>query len=158
MHHEIKISMPIMEQRFEPVKNTYEIHEKRLPGWRGKVLGWGQSLAWWLLNKVADVNVHAVPRQYVHYNTVSFEEQDILKPLFEHIHDIESVMGKDVDRIVLGPRQLDEINMDAMTYPFHFQIQDLNEAMYRGERFTFKGYTVQMIPWLDGILVIPKLR
>lgn len=66
-----------------------------------------------------------------------------------------SLWGGMIRHVVVGPRQLKDVHREIDDVaPFSLGI---NVPMSNGREMRILGLTVHMIPWFDGILLLPDL-
>lgn len=100
----------------------------------------------------------------VSVKTVEFDSKKLLDVLREHQHNLYSMMWDGFDTVVMGPQQWCDIVGELADRDMNFRIDvDLLMDDYvhpkSGERHrTHKiiGLNVIVVPWIDGMFIMPK--
>jgi hypothetical protein len=90
----------------------------------------------------------AIPVRQSNYRRVVIDKIKMMDWIMEHAYNVQWYGPTDIDRIVMGHRQFFQLTYESINYPFDF---DLNTNQWR-------GYKVQVIPWIDGCFALPKER
>lgn len=154
MRQRITLLEPERKELFYEFPDNYEVEMDK----KGKVKNWIARQLFALLGKVAYTKRKSRTDEKIQYNEASIDEQEIVEGLFKHIQNVEEVTYGRPDRIVMGPRQLDLMDNEIITQPFSFTIQSPLRAYYQNERVEFAGIQAQVVPWIDGIFVLPEVR
>jgi hypothetical protein len=104
---------------------------------------------WWY--RLSDVYVIKKPM----FQTVEIDSTRILELVLKSKLNIKNLIGRDCRHVIIGPKQLHEIEREIDINPLSFGIRE--KVQYRG-KIELIGLTVHCIPWFDGVLLLPELE
>lgn len=111
------------------------------------------SAAKWALDKTDHSVVAAIGHDRIDIDYIDTERvQDIIRAAMKQVH-VSMLWSGDIDRVVIGRDVMHSLNCDV-DYAFSFRAE---EKLGNGDARKMCGYQVQVVPWFDGVLVIPKL-
>lgn len=139
---------------YKPVKLDFDLTHKNIYAFNpNRKFRWFQRFAIWILAKL--------DCQYISMETnISYVEIDIDK-LFDMITDSQyalgSILRKEAGYVVLGGDQMTQLQIEAGTYmSFNVPSDYQSRIYYNNQRISVNGLRVILIPWFDGIVVLPK--
>lgn len=136
-----EITMLGMEHsiHFVPIPDAYMVRKD------GRLV-WLQRVCAWLLSKLGK---HAIEREVTLERHV-IDSDDFMQRVFQQCDDIVRLFNREPKNLLVGTEDFAEIMGAAQaSQPFTFQ----SEYWHRGKIF---GLTVQVVPWMKGILVMPN--
>lgn len=88
-----------------------------------------------------------------HYNTITFNPESFDSMVTEWHHRLRCRYNLDECSLVMGPAQWNQLivgsNMNSFDYPMRFTSEQMGSRRFR-------GMAVIVLPWMDGITIVPK--
>jgi hypothetical protein len=129
------------------VPDTYSFNQN-------KRFKWLQRLCIRILNKLGC-------QRYVMqstFETVTVDFDNIVELVLKQSYAIECVTGRRCKYLVLGRKQMIELDLAVPEGHMLFQFpHDYKARIYLGSMI-FAGLKVVIVPWFDGILCLPELE
>ncbi len=135
-----KITMHVLEPR-----RVYATEERvlRVSKWRIVT-----AIRRWLFERVA------TPAFRERYETVSIQTDDILQCVQKARCGMRAIVGAGGAKIYMGPEQFYRMaNQQAMRWPIAFSF---DAPVIQNRKTQLLGCDVEVLPWMDGVLVVPK--
>lgn len=111
------------------------------------------SAAKWALDKTDHSVVAAIGYDRLEVDYIETEVvQDIIRAAMNQVH-VSMLWNDEIDRVVVGRDVMHKIECN-IDYAFSFRAE---ERLGNGDARRMCGYKVQIVPWFEGILVLPKL-
>ena len=137
----MRIAVPKRVQTFHCAKGAVIPHTK------------AASAAKWALDKTDHSIVAEISRERMEVEYIDTEVvRDIVRAAMNQVH-VTMLWNNEIDRVVIGRDVMHKIQCD-IDYAFSFRAE---EKLGNGGARKMCGYQVQVIPWFEGVLVIPKL-
>ena len=96
------------------------------------------------------------------YKTITVDYQElgkgIINYLRSHLHQMESLLSGEVDRIMVGPDVAGLIKSELARDPVAFTYRATLLSSDSNDLMVLEGVSVQIVPWLEGVMVVPKLQ
>lgn len=111
-----------------------------------------QRLCFWILDKLG---CYAIDHK-VEFRSVRIEGDKLLQGLMRQQENLIQHYHVHGERVLVGSKQFCEImNDEYLNQPINFEVPYwVTEG--RGDKYTLAGMKVSVIPWMEGILVMPK--
>jgi len=137
---------------YTPINDTYTIKYKE-----GKFNGVLGKMLFKLLSKVSNVKHYSESSKKIAVEKVKIDYTEIEKMIFEHMESVRCIYNKQCRMIVMGYSQMvklgNEINSPmTISFPHGYK----SSSFYDSQPLNFAGIEVVIVPWIDGIFVIPK--
>lgn len=117
--------------------------ERRLP--------WLQRACFYVLRKLrayyADTKIN--------FDRIAIDEEKFIDNVFKQQHELVRAFGKTPKRILMGAADYRKLMGELHSPDHHFAFNSgyyVND--YRG-RETFIGLEVEVVPWMEGVIVMP---
>jgi len=109
-----------------------------------------RSLSRWLWNKLSSPVTTTVAKR------VTLQEENILDLIRKDHRNLEGIWRNEIRHVIVGPEQLFAIE-DESWIKSSINFHPLNlELANNGQRKVF-GLHIHVVPWFDGILLLPDL-
>lgn len=133
--------------------NVYKVENKN-----SKIKNKIGNIAFSIVNWACKVSPHVEELEVKPpIKTIKIELDSIEKAIHQQVAYIYSI-GEEPDIVLLGGDQLGnyirENVRDSITirFPYEYESNYLQDS----ERIDYKGIEVRLVPWLDGVVVVPK--
>lgn len=114
---------------------------------------WKERFLGWLATKMRVRFYWEVETEDVSF--VDVDIPDLKTAVAEVLNLYQFVDPKKIDRIVVGPELFNRFIVGTLNEPLLMRV-DLR--FRRGDSYTLMGIPVQMVPWIDGFAVLPKMK
>lgn len=122
-----------LEARYEPA--GYKLAEGCGPIW---TFLWKHLIKWGVvreyISRTNDVKIHR------------FKTNDLAEMIDKQLMTIGGVYKQDIAFIMIGRREMEKLMMDATR----------GVVSIRPGGYKYEGIEVRCVPWLDGVVVVPK--
>lgn len=116
-------------------------------------LQWLQRAAWRLLGKFGALQQAVEPKFTV--TRFSVDTDDFMERLFKQQESLLEGFNRDAGVVLIGGEDFSEM----MALPEIRQAISFDSHLYRGDGHgarTIIGLTIKVVPWMRGVLVLPK--
>ena len=132
------------KELFSDLVDTFAIREDRPHLWLQKV-------AIWVLRKLG---AHARERG-VSYERVVVDTGKFLDRLLQQREDVRRLLDRNPSTLLIGPEDYHELTGQLLSYHISF----ISQYHYRDSSGTYVcGLKVHVVPWMKGMVVLPKLE
>ncbi len=115
--------------------------------------GWIQKHLLKYFKKHAVLKHFVDSHKFVDMKVVTIDLVSLHETLMNYYDNIMTTYGIAIDRILVGQDVYQKLTSQTLEQPVHFIIQP--DSMYGYPKF-FCGIPIQVIPWIDGIVFVPK--
>jgi len=91
---------------------------------------------------------------FIHHKVVTVSEDKVTDAIVKALHEFHRVGSKEIRHVIMGPEQAFEAKQEAFVanpWSFYLPIE-----IRDGEGCTIKGLEIHVVPWFDGILLLPS--
>lgn len=125
----------------EKSENLFEYNEN-------KKLKFIQKICFYILKKL---NCNYINRnEFVDYEQIFVN--DVIDIIYEYKDQLQLIFDKKAKYLILGKKQIEKLKVSQMEY-LDFKIPDT----YKNEKIYLAGLKVILIPWIDGVIVLPNI-
>ena len=113
---------------------------------------WLQKICFFILKKLKAFS----QKETIKYDRVVINTGSFMDQIFEQRHELLKFFNLEPDRLLIGSEDYAELMKEQLlNYPYQF---DTSYGAYRNGVKTVCGLTVEIIPYMRGILVMPKVQ
>ncbi len=148
---EIKyLKRPVVTKFKETVKGVYKITPKG-----GKVRRYIGRLLEKALHKVSDVSPYFEEKTITEVERVTVDFTEVEKAIFDNVTNVRR-LNEEPFMVLMGGEQFHMLESNMRSVSFRFPHDYRSNTYYGNEPIQFAGLEVKIVPWMDGILVVPK--
>lgn len=95
-------------------------------------------------------------KKQVSIRRYEIDTRNVIDAIMKSKYSVEEITGRRLTHVVCGPEiglgiRYELAEMDAVSYGIRFQVSD-------GNSVRVLGMTVHVIPWFDGLVLLPELE